>query len=409
MEINKKLKSILRMAYDNCPYYTEVFNSVLGNNYDFENITYDDFSKIPLLSRNEIVVNTSRIINQDLTAVDIKELIVTRTSGTVSGYPLEIYWSLGDYVRANTYSWEIRKKCYGILPRDRYVSFHTYSYFKNKIQKLQDVEYSKDRINLSLGALDITDEKLHLYFREITNFKPRWMFISPHLAIELIEYLNKYNLSFPDSLEYIECTGEVLLPSVQNAIKEYFKIPVVNFYGSMETNGIAIQCPCGNMHVLDKNVYVEKIEDQIVVTCLSNTKMPLIRYCLGDNIEIDYDGNCQCGNSAPIITKISGKESVSFENEGEVITEKKLAYCIERINSLFFDCIMQYRLLKRVDHILFRIYIEEKYEHWEDEILFQLRKELESMGIITNTWEFSFQTTNIKNMKYYKFKNIVIE
>ncbi len=408
MEVNGRLKNILKYAYDNCPYYTDLFDSVFGKGYDFKNITYEDFSKIPLLSRNEIVINTSQIINKDLTAVDLKELIVTRTSGTISGYPLEIYWSLGDYVRSNTYSWEIRKKYYGILPRDKYVSFHTYSYFKNKIQKLQDIEYSQDRINLSLSALDITDVKLHLYLREITNFKPKWMFLAPHLAIELIEYLKKYNLTFPNSLEYIECTGEVLLPSVQKIIKEYFKVPVVNFYGSMETNGIAIQCPYGNMHIVEKNVYVENIEDQIVITSLTNTKMPLIRYCLGDNIEIDYEGKCPCGNPAHIVTKISGKKGISFKDKGELITEKKLAYCIERINSLYFDCIMQYQLLKQGDHILFSIYIEEKFEHWEEEILFQLRKEFGNIGIITDSWEFSFQTTNIKNMKYSKFKNIII-
>ena len=163
------------------------------------------------------------------------------------------------------------------------------------------------------------------------------------------------------------------------------------------------------MHIIEKNVYVENVDDQIVVTSLTNTKMPLIRYCLGDNIELDYSTNCKCGNPASIIKKISGKKGVSFYNNGELITEKKLAYCIERTNSLFFDCIVQYQVSKQRDDILFVLYIEKKFENWEDQVLYQLKLELSNVDINADSWIFKFQTTNIKNLKYKKFKNLIIE
>ena len=58
MELNERIKSLLKYAYNNCPYYRESFNLGLGCNYVFDDITYEDFLKIPLLTRNEVVINT---------------------------------------------------------------------------------------------------------------------------------------------------------------------------------------------------------------------------------------------------------------------------------------------------------------------------------------------------------------
>lgn len=111
------------------------------------------------------------------------------------------------------------------------------------------------------------------------------------MAALLSHFIKENNMSVPKSLKYIELTGELLLDSDRNLIEDVFHIRPINMYGTNETNGIAIECNHGNLHILEDNVIVEVLkngmpvmdeEGDIFVTCLNNYAMPFIRYETGD-------------------------------------------------------------------------------------------------------------------------------
>ena len=77
--------------------------------------------------------------------------------------------------------------------------------------------------------------------------------------------------------------------SVRKAIAENFGVAVVNHYGMQEFNAIAYEDKPGRLKCVNKNVFVEILSDNgsicrngeegnIVVSTLTNTYMPLIRY-----------------------------------------------------------------------------------------------------------------------------------
>ncbi|MDU6482023.1 MAG: hypothetical protein E6538_08490 [Paeniclostridium sordellii] len=67
---------------------------------------------------------------------------------------------------------------------------------------------------------------------------------------------------------------------------------------------IAFECKYGRMHITMENVLVEEEENQIIVTNLVLESFPIIRYKLGDYIELDLDTKCEGGMAHPIIKNV---------------------------------------------------------------------------------------------------------
>jgi phenylacetate-CoA ligase len=96
-------------------------------------------------------------------------------------------------------------------------------------------------------------------------------------------------------------------------------------YGSTETGSLAGECSHGRLHlwadrllfeVLDPETGVVRSEGhgELVVTALFREAMPLLRYRLGDVVDVSRDP-CPCGWQLPTV-RVSGRASVAFEVAG---------------------------------------------------------------------------------------------
>jgi phenylacetate-CoA ligase len=120
-------------------------------------------------------------------------------------------------------------------------------------------------------------------------------------------------------------TAEPCLPEMREVIRRAFQAPVIDRYGASETGGIACQCRCeGALHVAAPAMWVEVLDPdghacapgevgEIVVTRLTATAMPLIRYRLGDLGALDPDGaGCPCGRPFPTLRAVVGRVLDAF-------------------------------------------------------------------------------------------------
>ncbi len=112
-------------------------------------------------------------------------------------------------------------------------------------------------------------------------------------------------------LRGIVSTAEMMTPSQAAAVSAAFGCPVINEYGCSELDIIAFDCPEGACHVQSNHVLLEAVPDgtgrnEAVVTDLDNDVMPLIRYRLGDYLELDCSP-CACGRTSPIVRAIQGR------------------------------------------------------------------------------------------------------
>jgi phenylacetate-CoA ligase len=96
-------------------------------------------------------------------------------------------------------------------------------------------------------------------------------------------------------------------------------------YGSTETGSLAGECREGNLHLWADRLYCEVWNEatqtlqregrgKLVVTTLYRWAMPLVRYLIGDDVEISY-GDCDCGWKLPII-KVGGRAESILEVQG---------------------------------------------------------------------------------------------
>lgn len=100
--------------------------------------------------------------------------------------------------------------------------------------------------------------------------------------------------------------GHSVAPGIRSFLKDRFQCDAFEYYGAGETGPIAVECELRTaLHIQEENVIVEIVDDngvpvpdgtagRVLITCLSNEFMPLIRYDIGD-MGLILPGACKCG------------------------------------------------------------------------------------------------------------------
>lgn len=373
-----KLKEIIQYAGKNSEYYRSIF---LQNKINIDNITLDDFKKIPYLNKSIIINNKEKIISNEFSNSLVKTLSVNLTSGT-SGKPIEILWDNNDLLKSNLHLWRLRSNLYGIKPSDRYCSLHTSTYVWNRVNVIEKIKYSNDKKNLSLCKLFSDDNTLLEYYKEVFEFKPVWLFVQPSFILRFIEFMKKNNLVFPNSIKYIEFSGETLNNHTRNIVNNYCNCRIANMYGTMETNGIAYEYPDGRMHLINENVYLEIVDideqtniGKVILTSLTNKAFPLIRYDIGDYMKVSFNND----NSLLVKEVLGRTNSIIVMKNNVIIKEYIIAYCFERTIAIIGDFLKEYKIKKISEDVIeIKIFLFENFNLWKKTIEKELNNLLSS-------------------------------
>lgn len=343
-----KLKSLLNTAADNNEFYKNIIEE--------NNISNPlKISEYPILTRKELQENRYKMFSDGYDIKYMSNALLQQSSSGTSGIPIYVYWDYNHYFDSVKSLWKKRLKYYGVHIHNRYVKF-TLSTSNNIVDK-QDIYSKKEAehiLNINFSAIR-TDADYKKMLEIIADFEPEWIYIQPFILNKLLFYYKKFDKTPPTSIFYMECVGEVLLPSLQQQAVEFFKVPVANLYGSEEMNGIAYECPHHQMHIFSNNVLVECMdnngihiegEGQAIITSLTNKTMPLIRYNQGDNIVLkNTDNPCLCGSTEPVITQINGRCFESIKIENTEINSYVLLKVVAEVNNQFNSGIIYYNFV----------------------------------------------------------------
>jgi phenylacetate-CoA ligase len=173
--------------------------------------------------------------------------------------------------------------------------------------------------------------------RDLVGFRPDYAYGYSSLLLRAADYLARSGIRAPQ-LKAVICTSETLLPSQAGRIAEVFGCPVTMEYGCSEIDVIAFGCPRGNYHVLEHHVLLESVvvEDggkpEVVVTDLDNLLMPIIRYRIGDHVQI-LDGKCPCGRDGQVLSAVEGRtlNQMIRHPDGRTLHAVVLAHAIEAL------------------------------------------------------------------------------
>ena len=361
--MNNKLYNVICYAYNNSPYYRKKFDEN-GINVN-KKIKIED---IPILEKKDIIEKNNEILSSINKNMERKNLKIFKTSGT-TGICTNIYWQVEDIIRSNKLMWKFRIKEYNIYPKDKYCSLFNSNYNGNRFMEL-DKKIIINKNNMMFCSLYDDGESYKLYYENIILFSPKWLFIHKSFILKLIDYIRQNNLHVPNSIEYIELTGE---PSAKNEIdfiKSIFtNCKIVDMYGMTEVNTIAYRKEEDLFFKINyDNVFIEVINinnniGELLVTSLTNYAFPLIRYRTNDFVEVDSNNN---------IIRILGREQRSQTNFKEYI----ISYCINRVNSIIGNNITFYKvIIESKKNITIKFYEKEKM-FWKQEFETKLKEYL---------------------------------
>lgn len=333
-KMDNKIKNKIRMTKEfviqNVPFYRDKVSLV--------NFDSPDFSEFPVIQKQDLRDSPELFLSNK------ENLISEYTSGS-TGFPLTLYKTKTEMMRLEAFLIRERKKAVKDFEKLKLIKF--YAELHTGENRCYEKIYRENNI-LYLSMLHMDVQSFEEYIQAIENevTDGGWIMGPPSVISRFAQYVCDTDRVLA-KIKFVEFTGELLNEYQRNVTKKAFDCVIRNHYGSREFWCIAYECECGNMHILENNVYVENSENGLLVSLLGKHTMPLIRYRVGDNCHVS-DRKCSCGNNAPILETFSGRTTDFIVTPyGNEVSSILIYMIIVNLNLLYSDIIQQFKVIQK--------------------------------------------------------------
>ena len=308
----KSLRSLLSYAKKHSPFYQQRLAEL-----DVKAISWGDFQKVPLLTREQLRSSSSKL---DCKTVpdDHGSIKSTMTSGSTAS-PVEI--RMTDQVAMR---WSCNALRYHLWHgRDATLTMSAIRWqAENKAMapnglafdswgKPHDQFYKTGNSCFLNSSSTITDQ-----LDWLRQQNPHYLITHPSNLRTLLIEIAKQGVKL-DKLRQLRTVGEQVSSELRELAQEILRVPLVDTYSSQEIGYIALQCPQHHhFHALSDSVLVEILDAEgepcdpgqlgrVVVTSFTNLATPLIRYEVGDIAS--FGSTCNCGRGLPVLKQLAGR------------------------------------------------------------------------------------------------------
>jgi len=321
---SRRLATVVLQASRNVPHYRRLFASLGLTASDIRDV--EDLKKLPLLSREEL-----RSGSRDFLAADAERYSprIYSTGGT-TGSPLEIRLDRDARVLEFVYYWR-HWSWAGYRLGDPFAELGSL-FFLSRNDRNDKIFQGQPH----LGRLMINSAKVGFSNAEkmagaIRNWHAEFLKGTASALYFLALSFREKGIN-DVAFRAIFSTGEVLTPAYRMLIERVFGCRVLDSYGHMEGTVAVSECPDGGYHINEDYGILElesvrtladgRVMARAVGTSLYNLAMPLLRYDVGDEIELfPCEKPCPCGRRFPLVKAIHGRsEDVVVTPDGRFIT-----------------------------------------------------------------------------------------
>ena len=282
---------------------------------------------------------------------------------------MEVYWDSNEAMASNLCVWRKRVQWYGITPGHRQCSFVSGITIGATVTSSIETLIQVERNVMNLSVLRFDNVVLENYYLRIVEFSPDWIYTTPSAIMVFIDFCKRNGYEKPKSVKYIELYGELVSSAAYNTISDFFGVPCAVMYGAKEVNTIALMCPHGHLHVLTDNVYVEIHQGELLLTSLKNTVFPIIRYAIGDNVELE-SVNCSCGGAELCIKNIFGRApQINYLKDTNGLTTKVLGNAVFIANERLGAPILQYQVVIHKTDVELVLSVKSSFKTWKNAII----------------------------------------
>lgn len=314
----KKLRRLVKHAYDNVPYYHNLFRK---SNLKPEDIkTLDDLKKIPTSDKESFKRDESYPNHLFAKNLSSKKVKFGNTGGT-TGNPLII----AKDVNVRSYTWAAYWRWLswmGLKRGDKTATIWGQPVIDDsKYKKMINSILASIDNNIRLDSFDLTEDAMASFAKRLIKYKPKRIHGYTSSIHTFAKYVEKNRIDLPSMV--VSTTTEVLEPQHRQYFEKILKTHVFDQYGCGECGSIAFECEAHEgLHITSEHVIIESLMDaernygenkgEVVLTDLDSYFMPFIRYKNGDVIETS-DELCSCGKTLPLIKKIEGRIGDALE------------------------------------------------------------------------------------------------
>lgn len=368
---NRRLRKMILHCAENVTYYRELFEET---GIDPSSIkTTEDLHKLPLLTKEYILENTSRLIADGYAG---KRLIAESSSGT-TGKPLSVYWDREDYAWTLAAREMIIERMGHRKGRDWLAIMNGYQILP--LQRSKPPFWIKDYSNrtVHLSAYHISADTIDHYHRYLQENSIKYLMGYSSLIGLVATLMAEKGLTL--EMNSVMLTSEPFYQWQLDAINRAFPCRIINSYGQAER--VALGGSCGesmNIHLFDELGIIEFIDSEqhqnksMVVTSLINYAMPLLRYHLGD-ISDFAGGDCGCGTEHTTIIPVSTKsEDFVITPERKFISASLLTFPFKHPEGIMESQLVQ----KKPDRITANLVVNSNYSRDYEE---RIREDLRSI------------------------------
>jgi phenylacetate-CoA ligase len=161
----------------------------------------------------------------------------------------------------------------------------------------------------------LTEEQMLAVLDRLARHPPKLVVAYAPAIYQLARFAERNAIPVRPQRAIVTAPG-TLEDSMRTVIERVFNCEAFNEYWSAAVGPIALECDAhAGLHVAPWANYLEVVdaggwalpageEGQIVITCLTNQAMPLLRYAIGDAGSLAPAGTCICGRDCQRLTTL---------------------------------------------------------------------------------------------------------
>jgi phenylacetate-CoA ligase len=304
----RRLTEVLHHAFTHVPHYAE---SARAAGIEPDRLpAREALATLPILTKEAARQAGTRLRS----TAPLGRLRTYQTSGT-TGTPLTI-WKTAHADRFQWAVWWRHRARFGLSLGDRFLTFGA------KVPSLTDKPRAPIwRTNHAVGQSYLPVSHLERSMvPEVVAWidRKRFAFFAgyPSAMQVLASEMRDRGLRFRSPPRAVCCGSETLPAGVATSLAEVFQAPVTQVYGLGESAGGFAECERGRLHLDFELGLMELLPldgqpadshlRRLVFTGLQNLAMPVLRYDVGDYVEVAH-GPCGCGRRSPTVVAVDGR------------------------------------------------------------------------------------------------------
>lgn len=260
-------------------------------------------SELPILTKSIVQKHIAKIINLE----NVKFHINIHTSGTTGGGL--IFPTTNEAIRRQWAIWWRFRNNHGIKSNIwcGYFGGRTIVPITQHMPPYHRCNYPGKQILFS--AYHINEKNIPIYIDTLNRYELKWLHGYPSIINLLAKYLNESNRKLNYEVQFITTGAENLTLNQIDSITKAFGVKPITHYGMAEAVANFSENSDGKFLVDEDFSYTEFIETgvgdtyEVVGTNFTNYAFPLIRYQVGDHVELAVNDI----NSQRQVLKIDGR------------------------------------------------------------------------------------------------------